>query len=172
MVLVSEIMVRCPSPLRIQIIMFRCLVYESAVSGWVAAAPTNTDTRILDSTILHYARKLLRERATQETTRPDGSTAIRRITDKAVWRLIKCAPTAIEPTVRRLKWWRAIADNPMHPHLHHRNGVRLLRLRGATYAPPPGTPVRVPHPPDQSAVRSDDVVNVFVPPRGRKNGRG
>ena len=84
MVLVSEIMVRCPSPLRIQIIMFRCLVYESAVSGWVAAAPTNTVTRILGSTILHYARKLLRERATQETTRPYGSTAIRRITDKAV----------------------------------------------------------------------------------------
>ena len=91
------------SPLKIKIIVFRCLVYESAVSGWVPAAPTNTDTRILDSTILHYARKLLRERATQETTKPDGSTVIRRITNKAVWRLIKCVPTAIELTVRRLK---------------------------------------------------------------------
>ena len=96
----------------IKIIVVPCLVYESAVSGWVAAAPTNTDARILGPTILHYARKLLKERATQVATRPDGSAAIRRITDKALWRLIKCVPTAIEPTVRRLKWWRIIADNP------------------------------------------------------------
>lgn len=91
------------SPPRIKIIVFRCLVYESAVSGWTAAAPTNADTRTLDSVVLHYARKLLTERATQETTRPDGTTAIRRITGKTVWRLIRCVLIAIELTVRRLK---------------------------------------------------------------------
>ena len=111
-----------PLHVRIQIIIFRCLVYESAVSGWTAAAST---TRILDSAFLHNARNLLRERATHETTRPYGSIAIMRITDKTVWRLIRCVPIAVELTVRRVKWRRAIADNPAS-NLHHRYGVRLL----------------------------------------------
>ena len=49
--------------LRVKIIMFKCLVYEAAVSGWTAAAPNKHDTAAIDSIVLCFARKLMGPRA-------------------------------------------------------------------------------------------------------------
>ena len=54
-------------PLRVKIIMFKCLVYEAAVSGWTAAAPSKQDTDAIDSIVLCFARKLWGPRALKKT---------------------------------------------------------------------------------------------------------
>ena len=97
-------------PLRVKIIMLKCLVYEAAVSGWTAAAPNKHDTAAIDSIVLCSARKLLRERALRQKLSQSGAlVGYSKVDDKSVWRLVRCVPVATELRVRRLKWWCTIA---------------------------------------------------------------
>ena len=114
-------------PLRMKIIMLRCLVHEAAVSGWMAAAPSRTDTNTRDSIVLSFARKLLGERACRKVKLSQPVTLVRsalpekfsyrRLSDSSVWRLIRCVPVAIELRVRRVNWWCLIARD-LRTHFH------------------------------------------------------
>ena len=97
-------------PLRVKIIMFKCLVYEAAVSGWTAAAQNKHDTAAIDSIVLCFARKLLSSRALKKKLSQSGAlVGYSKVDDKSVWRLVRCVPVSTELRVRRLKWWRTIA---------------------------------------------------------------
>ena len=56
---------------------FRCLLYETAaVSGWTAASAIKADTAALDSIMLFFARKLMRDRALREISQLDGPPCV------------------------------------------------------------------------------------------------
>ena len=102
------------SPIRVKVIMFKCLVYEAAVLGWTAAAPSRTGTMALDSIALAFARKLLGERACKRTqlSQPVASAELasleecsyRRVSESSVWRHVRIAPVAAELRVGRINW--------------------------------------------------------------------
>ena len=90
--------------------MFKCLVYEAAVSGWTAAAPSKQDTDAIDSTVLCFTRKLLGPRALKKKRSQHGAlVGYSKVNDSSVWRLVRCVPVSVELRVRRLKWWCGIA---------------------------------------------------------------
>ena len=43
-----------PTPLCINILVFRCLVYEAAVAGWTVVAPSKADTAMLVSIVVFF----------------------------------------------------------------------------------------------------------------------
>ena len=52
-------------PLRVKTMMFKCLVYEAAVSWWTAASPSKA-AAALDSIVLRSARLFFRGRALRQ----------------------------------------------------------------------------------------------------------
>jgi hypothetical protein len=82
-------------PLRVKIIMFKCLVFEAAVSGWTAAAPSKQDTDAIDSIVLCFARKLLGPRALKKRLSQHGTlVGYSKVNDSSVWRLVRCVPVS------------------------------------------------------------------------------
>ena len=93
--------------------VFRCLVYEAAVSEWTAAAPTQTDTSCLDSALIRYGRCVLAGRACKKRLSQSGDpVGFRALTNDSVFRYLDCVPTSLALRVRRLKWLQNIVRDP------------------------------------------------------------
>ena len=94
--------------------MFRRLVCEAAVSAWIAVSPSKADTTALDSVVLCFARKLLRDKVLKRISQPNDTEGVglfRKMDDRSVWRLICCVTVGVELVVRRLGWWLTIAKD-------------------------------------------------------------
>ena len=97
-----------PPPIRIKILVLRCLVYEAAVAGWTVVAPSKADTAMPGSIFLfvfasYWASALVR-RLNSHSLRPQvsevGSTLpvehVACLSDASVWRLVRSVPVNIE----------------------------------------------------------------------------
>ena len=54
------------SPFRVRALVFKSLVYETAISAWVAVAPSLGDCSGLDAALLQHIRRLWRGEACQK----------------------------------------------------------------------------------------------------------
>ena len=87
------------------------MVRGAALSGLEALVFTDTECARLDSTLLRFARKLLRGAACRQT-HTDGGVLCRAVPDSDVCRLLRIVPSKLELTIRRLQYWQAVARRP------------------------------------------------------------
>ena len=92
-------------------VVFQAMVRGAALSGLEALVLTDTECARLDSTILRFARKLLRGAACHKT-HTDGGVLYRAVPDSDVCRLLRIVPSKLELTIRRLQYWQAVARRP------------------------------------------------------------
>eukprot|EP00929_Paragymnodinium_shiwhaense_P107448 TRINITY_DN7354_c0_g1_i2.p2 TRINITY_DN7354_c0_g1~~TRINITY_DN7354_c0_g1_i2.p2 ORF type:complete len:1276 (+),score=12.13 TRINITY_DN7354_c0_g1_i2:152-3979(+) len=91
------------APVRIALVVFRCMVHGTALSGLVAFCLPKGFTDSIDRQLLRYGRVLLRGKAcNKEGAHP---VSVRNI---EVWRFLRLAPTEIEMRIQRLGFYQEL----------------------------------------------------------------
>ena len=95
--------------------VFRSLVFETAVCGLVPFVLHKSDYSAIDSFIVGKGRYLMRGQACKKDPQPDGTVRYRAVPNKVVWQYLGLAGSKIEMCIRRLQYWQRLLRAP---HLH------------------------------------------------------
>ena len=92
--------------------VFRALVFETAVGGLVPFVLTQSDYKALDAFITAKGRILMRGNACKREEQPDGTIKYEAVPNQQAWRSLGLAGVRTELRIKRLQFWQRLLRQP------------------------------------------------------------
>ena len=102
--------------MRFKLLVFRCVVVQTLLSGLVAWYVNDHFINKMDSFLVGLLRKLLQGQACSKQQLEDGNTRYRSLTNQQVHVRARVAPVGIELVVARLRWLQTMLAKPREHH--------------------------------------------------------
>ena len=92
--------------------VFRALVFETAVAGLAPFVLSQSDYKALDAFVAAKGRILMRGSARKREEQPDGAVKYAAVPNQQVWRYLGLAGVYVELRIKRLQFWQRLLRQP------------------------------------------------------------
>ena len=92
--------------------VFRALVFETAVAGLAPFVLSQSDYKALDAFVAAKGRILMRGSACKREEQPDGTVKYAAVPNQQVWRYLGLAGVYVELRIKRLQFWQRLLRQP------------------------------------------------------------